>query len=211
MTNQTDHRYPNSDTKEAMQQTAYTVYLEQGCNQSWYSLIRRDPPSEHAAMLCTEKDYPVDVVFRRTDVNGSISYDTYNCCDRAVLLQALDWLGSCGFTPCQVWDFDIDKEIDPALHKLFNDAYSHRLQKIQNAAEDIYADAEEVSYDEELSISDSEMQEMLSGAAERLKGEAKAAFQSLNEQIKLASSRATETSSDTKSKGTHKDNNRFPF
>lgn len=209
MTNQPGHRYPKPETNGA--QTAYNVYLEQGSNQSWYALIRRNPPSEDAVMLCTESDYPVEVSYRRADINGSISYDTYICCDREDLLQALDWLGDCGFIPCQVWDFDIDNELDPALHKLFNDAYSHRLQKIQNAADEIYADSEELSYDEGLSISDSEMQEMLSRASERLEGDAKAAFHALNEQIKLASSRATEASSDVKSKESHKDDNRFPF
>jgi len=197
--------------KETIPQTAYNVYLKQGRNHSWRAFISRETVSEDAAMLCTEKDYPVEVTYRRTDINGSISYDTYICSDREDLLQALDWLGTCGFIPCQVWGFDIDKDIDPGLHKLFSEAYDHRLQKIQSAAEDMYADAEEVSHDEELSISDSEMQVMLSGAAERLEAEAKAAFHSLNEQIKLASSRATEGNSDTKPTEKHKDNGRFPF
>lgn len=129
MTNQTGYRPTDSleddntlcpipDTKEPIPPTIF-VYLEQGCNHVWYSLICRNPPSEDAAKLCAEKDYPVEVTYRRTDLNGSISYDTYICCDREDLLQALNWRGSCGFIPCQVWDFDIDKEIDPMLHKLF--------------------------------------------------------------------------------------------
>jgi len=189
--------FANPEAKKTVPQTVYNVCLKQGCNHSWYALICRDTASEDAAMLCTERDYPVEVTYRRTDINGSISYDTYICCDREDLLQTLDWLGTCGFIPCQVWNFDIDKDIEPALHKLFNEAYNHRLQKIQKSANDMYADID--------------MQEVLSHATEHLEGDSQPAFRSLNEQIETASSRATEANTDTKPKEMYKDNNHFPF
>ena len=57
----------------------------------------------------------------------------------------------------------------------------------------------------------SEMQEMLSRATARLEGDAKSAFQSLNEQIKLAAERSTEATHGTNLKEVNKDINRFPF
>jgi len=180
-----------------MANTDLNVYLEASLNQTWYSVVAHNPLSDASVKLCTEKDYPVEVIYRKIDCNGDNSYSSFVCCDRGDLIQALDWLGDCYFTPCRVWDFDIDKDIEPALHKLFNDAYDRRLEQIQKAADEIYVDAEELPDEEVISISKAEMDEMASRADERLKEDAKAAFQSLDAQIELASARASKPTTDT--------------
>lgn len=100
-----------------------------------YSMSPARDDDRSMVPLVKEKSYPVDVIYYRTDINGSGMLESVTCKDREDLLSTLDWLGKCGFVPEQVWDFDSDKEIEPRLLDIFRAGQQRRHEIAQSEME----------------------------------------------------------------------------
>lgn len=113
------------------QRDPVSIYLCPQEDHTYSAAVSLDkPPFSGALKLAVEQDYPVDVLFARTDLNGSTCFESEQCTDLSDLLSALDWCGKCRYTIHCVWDFDIDKTENQDLIQLFNDAYVRRCSLI---------------------------------------------------------------------------------
>ena len=117
------------------------IYITGGSDSTW-KVFASDAFSQNGIKLCTEGEYPVDVLFRRTDINGSVVYDDKTCADQKELLSCLNYIGECRFTLEQVWDFDIDNIKEPVIIDLFNKAYLRRAEIAQAEMEAAFSDPE---------------------------------------------------------------------
>ncbi len=118
--------------------TPMTIYL---CpkNEHTYSAaaVSGTPPFDGAIKLAEERDYPAEVIYTRTDLNGSTCLESERCASMSELLSALDWCGKCGYTVHELWDFDLGKTQDKGIVDLFDDVYQHRMKRIGKEAERI--------------------------------------------------------------------------
>ncbi len=97
---------------------------------------------EGNCLLTVEKEYPVEMYYARTDLNGSRVVESDVCSDRASLLESLNWLGACGFVPLQFWDFDINQVTDERIVKAFNDGLHRRYEAAREDMEEVFGCAE---------------------------------------------------------------------
>ena len=118
------------------------IFLVQNPNKTWSAKIADKKPFRllsNIAELTPEKEYPVEVFYRRTDLNGSSVVEADICPDRNSLLESLNWIGKCGYSILSLWDYEIHRPISADLQAIFDDAYS-RSQKLLQAAADDFAE-----------------------------------------------------------------------
>lgn len=91
------------------------VYLIPHEDGTYEARIQPSAPCESAAMLTAEREYPVDYVYRRLDINGSPVYEGRTCASREELLDELNGDGEMLHTIWSLWDFRASKaHIHPA-------------------------------------------------------------------------------------------------
>lgn len=95
----------------------------------------------HPVRFCEEKDYPVDLYYVRTDINGSSSVEKETCESRKDLIKALNWLGECGYTPLKVWDFNVETTRNEKALEIINAGAKARAEKGELSLEEKIADA----------------------------------------------------------------------
>lgn len=100
-------------------------------------------PSSDAVHLVNEQEYPVNVYFMRSDLNGSADYHTEICENLNELLSTLDWCGQCRYMITAVWDHDLDKTENKELVDLLADAWSRRMELGREEAEEAFGGMEE--------------------------------------------------------------------
>ncbi len=128
--------------------TTQTVYLFPQEEHRYGATVSAETPSiEGAVKLADVKNYPVDVFYSRTDLNGSLCYEADHCKDQAELLASLNWCGRCRYTILQLWDFDLDKTKDAATIELLDDASRYRLSLIAKEWDSLSEEEEDLPQD----------------------------------------------------------------
>lgn len=103
----------------------------------WSAVTSASRADNHAVRFCEEKEYPVDLYFMRTDINGSGIMEKEVCHNREELMQTLNYLGECGFTPWDVWDFHIESSRNEKAIDVFAEALRKREEKVLSALDDM--------------------------------------------------------------------------
>lgn len=108
-----------------------SVYLHLEKDATWTAQFAQELPGPGFVWLCRERTYPVEFYYKRYDMNGSAVFERDVCSNREELLESLSWCGSCHNAVRALWDFDSSQCLDAAIHKLFNDAYVGKMDKIR--------------------------------------------------------------------------------
>ena len=123
------------------------LYLFSNEDRTWSAGLFYEPPDCDAVKLLTEQDYPAQLFYSRTDLNGSLVFERELCQNREDLLQSLNWLGQCGYMPLELWSFDASSPMAPELIQIFERAADRRQEKLLAAVEELEdnlrADADE--------------------------------------------------------------------
>lgn len=116
-----------------------TVYLTLDAERVWTASVPVGSHDEKAVPFCEEKGYPVEMYYLRTDINGSgiVESETYQ--NRYSLIEGLNWLGKCGFTPLKLWDFDAETCQDGQVMGIFGAGVSRRYEAAQESLEDMFS------------------------------------------------------------------------
>lgn len=125
------------------------VYLTPASEGKWFSGISEMEPPLDSIYFVGEQAYPVELSYARTDMNGSVCYEGVTCENRDALIETLNWLGACRWTPVALWDFDIEASENGPLLDLFNKASEKRMELCKAEAEAMY---EAFSGPEELAL-----------------------------------------------------------
>jgi len=104
------------------------IYVEPGKDLTWMAVASPQAPSHASIMLCFEQSYPVQLNYRRIDIDGSSMMTAISCNSRARLEEALNWIGACRFPLHSLWDFDIERFEDSSLFDLFDSCLSKRAE-----------------------------------------------------------------------------------
>jgi len=118
------------------------VYLVPNADDTWKTVITDTPPAPTAAVLSTEEDYPVEVYYRRTDLNGSGTIEMDHCLNRQELARSLDWIGQCGHLILSFWTFQYDMPLENTLTEILDKAYDRGYKQRQQALLEIEEDTE---------------------------------------------------------------------
>lgn len=118
------------------------VYLVPNADDSWKTVITVTPPAPAAAVLSAEEDYPVEVYYRRTDLNGSGTIEMDHCQNREELTRSLDWIGQCGHLILSFWTFQHDMPMENALTEILDKAYERGYKQRQQVLLEIEEDTE---------------------------------------------------------------------
>lgn len=108
----------------------------------WSAVASASRADNHPIRFCAEKEYPVDLYFMRSDINGSSSLEKEVCRNRGELLKTLNYLGECGFTPWDLWDFHVESSRNEKILDVFAEALRKREEKVLAALDDMIDDAE---------------------------------------------------------------------
>lgn len=106
------------------------IILTPNEDRTWFASVSPEPPSGKSARLVQEQSYPVDFYYERTDINGSRVVECDTCNNRDDLLDSLNWLGKCGFSPLKVWDFDSNEFQDETLLQILQDGRQQRAEAV---------------------------------------------------------------------------------
>lgn len=118
------------------------LYLTLNAERVWTADVPLGRVDAKAVLFCEEKEYPVDLYYYRTDINGagSVEMETYK--NRYALLKGLNWLGECGFTPLQLWDFRAETTRDERVMSIFAAGAQRRYEAVQDSLDDMIEAAE---------------------------------------------------------------------
>lgn len=119
-----------------------SIYLSPVEPHSWSASVSFAPPSADAIKLTAEQIYPVEMMYRRADINGSWCYESDTCQNQKELLDALNWCGTCRWQVLDLWDFDLYECQDESIWTLFNDASAYRAQLAKEDLAELLADDE---------------------------------------------------------------------
>lgn len=121
------------------------IALTTNADRTWSAGITQDISHNHAVPLTAEGSYPVELFYRRTDMNGSSVFESETCPNRDTLLQTLNWLGKCGFVPLELWNYDIEKTDDTALLAIFQQGEQRRFDLVRSELDQMHSAAEKPS------------------------------------------------------------------
>lgn len=115
-----------------------TFMLRPDEDKKWAAYITFPGMEGDGIKLAEEQSYPVELVIRRTDVNGSSMLDAEQCHNRKELLDSLNWWGQCRFSVVSLWDFDRESSNDPKLDELFSQAYFRRMEIVVKDMDEMF-------------------------------------------------------------------------
>lgn len=98
------------------------VYLIPHDDGTYEARIQPSAPCGSAVKLTAEREYPVDYVYRRLDINGSPVYEGCTCFSREELLHGLNCDGEALHTIWSLWDFRAQKAHIHEAWTVFNAA-----------------------------------------------------------------------------------------
>lgn len=118
------------------------IYLTLNADRVWSADVPHGRVDAKAVRFCEEKEYPVELYYYRTDINGSSSLELDVCQDRRELLKSLNWLGQCGYTPLQLWDFHAQTTRNERVMNIFAAGAERRYEEAKQSLDDVIEDAE---------------------------------------------------------------------
>lgn len=113
------------------------VYLVPRADDTWQTVVSPTRPDVSAAVLVPEGVYPVDLYYRRTDLNGSGVIEKDTCQTRDALTRSLDWIGQCGYLILSLWDYRYDMPMDHELVETLDRSYERGHLLRQQALADL--------------------------------------------------------------------------
>lgn len=113
------------------------IYLTLNADRVWSADVPLGRVEAKAVRFCEEKNYPVDLFYYRTDLNGSGSVEKDVCRDRYELLKSLNWLGECGYTPLQLWDFHAETSRNERIMNIFASGAERRYEAARSSLDDL--------------------------------------------------------------------------
>lgn len=120
------------------------IYLTMNADRIWSADVPFGRVAAKAVRFCEEKDYPVALLYYRTDINGSGCVEEDICQNRNELLKSLNWLGKCGYTPLRLWDFRAETTNDDRVMSIFAAGARRRYEAAQECLEDLIDAAEAI-------------------------------------------------------------------
>lgn len=111
-------------------------YLIAKEDKTWAPLVSESLPDENAVEFVTEEDYPVQLFFERTDVNGSSVVEMEVCSDRYEVMEVLSYIGECRFLPLNLWEFNAEEEMSTELFQLLSSAVYARAEMVRKSLDD---------------------------------------------------------------------------
>ena len=103
------------------------IALTPNPDRTWSAGMTQDISASQAIPFVAEGSYPAELIYRRTDINGSGVFESETCKTRDELLQVLNWMGKCGFVPLELWNYDIEQANDTALLSVFQQGELRRF------------------------------------------------------------------------------------
>lgn len=101
------------------------IYLIPCEDATWQAVLSVEN-IEEGARLVTEGEYPVQLYYYRTDLNGSSMLEMDLCENSVELMSSLNWCGQCGYSLRKLWEFDIDNGYTEKLGEIFLNASEMR-------------------------------------------------------------------------------------
>lgn len=98
------------------------VYLLPHDDGTYEAYISPVAPSEKAALLTAEGEYPVECYYRRHDLNGDGIIESYTCSNREELIDRLSYDGQSLHTIRSLWNYDSYKGTPEDVCAIFNAA-----------------------------------------------------------------------------------------
>lgn len=123
------------------------VYLIMNADRVWSADVPHGRVAAKAVRFCEEKDYPVELYYYRTDINGSGCVESDICKNRQELLKSLNWLGECGYTPLQLWDFRAETTRDERVMNIFAAGAQRRYEEMRESLDEMIEAAEDLRED----------------------------------------------------------------
>jgi len=114
------------------------IYLTRNNENIWSASISDQAPGADCVPFLKEGAYPVEIIYGRTDLNGSYTFESDTCQNREELLQTLNWFGQCGYQIMKLWDFD--RQATERVLDIFESGAARRRRAIQEAARDLEAE-----------------------------------------------------------------------
>lgn len=118
------------------------VFLVPKADDTWKTVIADTLPVPAAAALSAEGEYPVEVYYRRTDLNGSGTIEMDHCQNRDELARSLDWIGQCGYLLLSFWDYDYAMPMESTLTEILDKAYERGHQQRMQVLAEIESESE---------------------------------------------------------------------
>lgn len=112
------------------------IYIIPSDDARWAAVIDRQHDEPCAMRLCDEQMYPVEVFYRRIDLNGSTMLDSVVCHDRGEFLSFLNWAGFCRFLITSFWEYNARDYGDSGLWELFEAGFRKRAEIAQEVMMD---------------------------------------------------------------------------
>lgn len=119
------------------------VYLILGEDATYTSCVSNDAPSTDAIFFVEEGDYPVDVWWKRHDMNMNSLWANETCENREDLIKLLDFLGECGHVVEELWGYKDSESTNEELSNLFDVCYERKMEQLSAAIDDMWADFDE--------------------------------------------------------------------
>lgn len=107
------------------------VYLIPSDDATYDVCICEQAPTNDAAFLAREGQYPVELLYLRHDLNMCSEFRDHNIKNRNELLKSLRWLGGCRNTILELWDYDIEKNASDSLIDLFSRCHARKVEIVR--------------------------------------------------------------------------------
>lgn len=106
------------------------VYLIPDADSTYVSCISDDAPSTEAIFLVKEGLYPVEIWYKRHDLNMDAMLYAETINNRDELISYLDFQGQCRNEIIRLWDFYTYDNSLVKLHRLFDKCYDRKAELI---------------------------------------------------------------------------------
>lgn len=111
----------------AAQEPPVYLYIVQCSDMTWYPVITY-AGSQIGERVCLAGDYPVDVYYERRDIMGSREIVRKTAKNEDDLMSLLEFCGACRMRLLQIWDYDHQEQINPAVSKIFYEAECYQAK-----------------------------------------------------------------------------------
>lgn len=126
-----------------MNEKTSAVYLIPQEGSKWSASLSDVPPARSAIHLVDVQSFPAELFYSRIDSNGSLCYEKETIANKEDLVESLNWLGNCRWTPLSIWDFNLENTQNEALVTLFDEAAQKRMEIIEAEMDAMYGGSKE--------------------------------------------------------------------
>lgn len=113
------------------------VYLVPRDDGTYEAFVAPVAPSENAALLVAEGDYPVECYYYRKDMNGDSILESSEYCNQHALIVGLNSHGLAFHTIRSLWDFDSYDGVPAEIGNIYDAARRRVSEIIAQEAEEI--------------------------------------------------------------------------